>query len=382
MPGHILIAPDKFKGSLTAPEVATALERGIRRSRPDADVRITPVADGGDGTTRAALAAEQAGSAPYRSVPVQATGPMGDPVDTEIAVRDRTAVVEMASASGLALLEPGEFAPMSASSEGTGELIKAALDAGARTVVVGVGGSASTDGGAGMLSMLGARILDDAGHPLPPGGGALARAHELDLSGLDPRLADTEVVLASDVDNPLTGEHGAANVYGPQKGADAGQVELLDAALTRWAEVVASAVGKDVAAEPGAGAAGGVGLAALAVLGATRRAGTELVLELVGFDGQLDGAALVVTGEGSLDEQTLHGKAPAGVAVRARAAGVPVLAVAGRCQLTTERLQEAGFAGVYTVASVEPDAERAMSHARELVESLGERLAGDWIEPT
>lgn len=379
VPGHILIAPDKFKGSLTAPEVAEALASGVRAVRDDVDVRITPVADGGDGTTRAALAAERPGAEPFRSVAVQVTGPMGDPVDTEIAVGGDTGVVELAAASGLELLEPGEFAPMSASSEGTGELIRAALDAGARTIVVGVGGSACTDGGAGMLSMLGARILDEAGNPLPPGGGPLARAHRLDLSGLDERLADAEIVLASDVDNPLLGERGAARVYGPQKGAEPEQVESLEAALARWAEVVAAATGKDLAEEPGAGAAGGVGFGALAVLGATPRAGTDLILELVGFDEQLRGAALVVTGEGSLDEQTLHGKAPAGVSARAVEAGVPVVAVAGRCLLSDERLREAGFGGVHTVAELEPDPERSMREAATLLESVGERIAREWL---
>lgn len=372
MPGHVLIAPDKFKGSLSAPEVAEAVATGLRRVHADVDVRLAPVADGGDGTVQAALAATSAG---YRSLPVQATGPMGDPVDTEIAMGADTAVVELASASGLVLLEPDELAPMEASSEGTGELIRAALDAGARTVVVGVGGSASTDGGAGMLTMLGVRVLDEAGNPLPPGGGPLTRVSEVDLSGLDPRLAETEIILASDVDNPLFGERGAAHVYAPQKGADPTQVDQLDAALRRWAEAVAAASGRDVADQPGAGAAGGVGYAALAVLGARFRPGVDVILELVDFDRQLDGAQLVITGEGALDEQTLHGKAPAGVAARATAAGVPVVAVAGRCGLTAERVREAGFASAYAIADIEPDAERSMREAASLLAVLGAKLA-------
>ncbi|RCW46706.1 glycerate kinase [Halopolyspora algeriensis] len=374
MPGHILIAPDKFKGSLSGPEVAEAVSAGLRRGRPDVEVRCTPVADGGDGTVQAALAAGDC-----RRVPVQATGPTGEPVDTEVAVRGDTAVVELAAASGLARLDEDELAPLSASSDGTGELIRAALDTGARTIVLGVGGSACTDGGAGMLVALGARVLDAQGYPLPPGGSPLARVSEVDLSGLDSRLSETEFILASDVDNPLHGRSGAAHVYGPQKGADPEQVELLDSVLQRWAEAVVAAGGRDVAGEPGAGAAGGVGFAALAVLGARRRAGVDMVLELVGFEEQLEGARLVVTGEGSLDEQTLHGKAPAGVAERAVAAGVPVVAVAGRCALSSARLHDSGFAGVYTVAELESDSERSMREAATLLESLGEKLAEEWL---
>lgn len=373
VPGRILIAPDKFKGSLTAPEVADAVATGVLRRRPEAEVHRTPVADGGDGTVQAALVGG------YRRVPVRVTGPLGDPVDTEIAVDGDTAVVELASASGLALLDADDLAPLAASSEGTGELIGAALDAGARRVLLGVGGSASNDGGAGMLVALGATVLDGAGNPLPPGGGPLSEMSAVDFSGLDARLAETEFVLASDVDNPLTGTHGAARVYGPQKGALPEQLGVLDSALSRWAEAVVAAGGRDVAGEPGAGAAGGVGFAALAVLAARRRAGTDVILELVGFDDHLGGSSLVVTGEGSLDEQTLRGKAPAGVAARAVNAGVPVVAVAGRCELTSERLRGAGFAGVYTVADLQPDTERAMNEAAALLETLGERLADEWL---
>lgn len=373
MPGHVLIAADKFKGSLTAGEVSEAVAAGIRKVREDVDARVVPVADGGDGTVSAALANG------YRSVPALVTGPVGDPVDTAIAVRGDTAVVELASASGLALLEPGESAPLGASSDGTGELIRTALDAGARSIVLGVGGSASTDGGAGMLSALGARVLDDAGNPLPPGGGPLGRVSEVDLSGLDSRLSETSFVLASDVDNPLAGAHGAAAVYAPQKGADAEQVELLDAALDRWSGALLAAGARDVASEPSAGAAGGVGYAALAVLGARPRSGVEVLLELVGFDEAVADARLVVTGEGALDEQTLRGKAPAGVAARAAAAGVATVAVAGRCELAEQRLREGGFAAAYALSEVEPDPERSVREAGALLVPLGERIAREWL---
>jgi glycerate 2-kinase len=367
--GFVLIAPDKFKGSLTAPEVAAAVAVGLRRVRPEVEVRLVPVADGGDGTVAAALASG------FVSIPVRVAGPVGDPVDTEIAIHGDTAVVELASASGLVLLDPDELAPLAASSEGTGEAILAALDAGATTVVLGVGGSACTDGGAGMLTVLGARVLDAAGNPLPPGGGPLARVAAVDLSGLDPRLAEADVILASDVNNPLLGEQGAAYVYGPQKGANPDQVRLLDEALGAWARAVLAAGGRDVADQPGAGAAGGVGYGALAALGARMRPGVDVILELIGFDQHLAEAGLVITGEGAIDEQTLHGKGPAGVAARAVEAGVPVVAIAGRCQLPLERLTQAGITAAYALTDIEPDPQRCISEAATLLPDLAERLA-------
>ncbi|GAA1866083.1 glycerate kinase [Pseudonocardia ailaonensis] len=355
---RVLVAPDKFKGTLTAAEAAAHVAAGLREAGHRA-VEL-PIADGGEGTLEAALAAG------FRRLPVTVSGPTGKPVDAAIGLRDGTAVVELALASGLTLA-PRD--PLGASSRGTGELIRAALDAGARRIVLGLGGSASTDGGAGLLSALGARILDGAGREVPAGGGALAWAESADLGGLDPRLADVEMVLACDVDNPLLGPDGAAEVYGPQKGADPEAVALLDAALERFAVVIARTgaerslserfapvplISPSVSAAPGAGAAGGVGFAALAVLGARRRAGIEVVLELVGFAEALDGADLVVTGEGALDRQTLHGKGPAGVAAAARAAGVPVVAVCGRCDLDPAGLAGAGFARVDALADLDP----------------------------
>ncbi|MFR9728697.1 glycerate kinase [Saccharopolyspora sp. MS10] len=369
MPGPVLIAPDKFKGSLTAPEVASALAAGL----PGIEVRLAPIADGGDGTVEAAIAAG------YQRKQARVTGPVGAPLTAEFALHEDTAVVELASASGLALLPTREPAPMTASSFGTGELVRAALDAGARTIVLGVGGSASTDGGAGMLAALGARLLADAGRPLPPGGGGLVELAEVDLSGLDPRLAEADIVLASDVDNPLLGERGAAHVYGPQKGADPTQVRLLDAALRSWAGALMRAGGRDVAAEAGAGAAGGVGYAALAVLGARQRAGADLVLELVGFDAALPGSGLVLTGEGSVDEQTLHGKGPIVVARRAGELGIPTVAVAGRCSLAPERLREAGFADVFALTEIEPDPQRCIREAASLLPVLAGEIAGKWV---
>lgn len=371
---HVLLAPDKFKGTLTAIEVAEHLAAGIAAERPDVAVRRLPVADGGDGTLAAALAAG------FTEVPVVASGPTGQPCRSAYARRGDTAVVEMAAVSGLSQLPGGRLAALAASSTGTGEVMAAALDAGVRTVVLGIGGSACTDGGAGLLRALGAQLTGADGEPLPQGGGALVGAWRLDLSGLRPRLAGTEVVVACDVDNPLLGPTGAAAVYGPQKGADPAAVDRLEAGLRRWAELVRAATGADPAV-PGAGAAGGVGFAALAVLGATLRPGIDLVLDLVGFQDALAGARLVVTGEGRLDEQTLHGKAPAGVAAAAGAAGVRVLAVAGRCELSPEQLTAAGFATVYPLSAESPDLSECLERPGPLLERIGRRIAREHLSP-
>jgi len=246
-------------------------------------------------------------------------------------------------------------------------------------IILGIGGSAGTDGGAGLVTALGGQVLDGAGRVVPPGGAALARARRLDLSGLHPGLAQAQVVVASDVDNPLLGPHGAAAVYGPQKGASPDDVAALDAALRQWAEVVHDATGTDLAGAAGAGAAGGVGFAALSVLGATIRPGIELVLELVGFDAVLTGADLVVTGEGSLDEQSLRGKVPVGVAAAARRAGVPVVAVCGRRLLDDAALRAAGIERAYALTDIEPDPSRCVAEAGPLLAQLAGRVATEWL---
>ncbi|ALU39199.1 glycerate kinase [Kocuria flava] len=374
---RVVVAPDKFKGSLEAADVVEHLAAGLRAVDPSVEVVAVPVADGGEGTLDAAVGAG------FTACPATVTGPVGEPVETEYAVRGRTAVVEMAQASGLVALPTvghGEPVPDAggATSRGTGELVRAALDAGARTVVLGVGGSACTDGGAGLLQGLGARLLDDAGQELGRGGAALSRLARVDLSGLDPRVRGARFVLAADVDNPLTGPRGAAAVFGPQKGADPDTVERLDAALAVFRDRLAEALGPDVleaAAAPGAGAAGGVGFAALAVLGAVRRPGIDVVLELTGLAGRVAGADLVVTGEGSLDEQSLGGKTPLGVAAAAHAAGVPVVAVCGRTTLAPEVLRGAGFARTWALADLEPDPRVSMREAGRLLEQVGADLA-------
>jgi glycerate kinase len=310
---------------------------------------------------------------------VRAEGPTGEPVDTAYAERDSVAVVELADVSGLDRLPGGRPAPLTASSYGTGQVMRAALDAGCRRIVLGIGGSASTDGGAGMVQALGGRLLDARGGEVGRGGAALAAVRSLDLSGLHPALPQTEVVIASDVDNPLLGPRGAAAVYGPQKGASPADVAELDAALARWAEAVHRATGVDAAGTPGAGAAGGVGFAALAVLGTRLQPGIDLILDLVGFPAALPGTGLVVTGEGSLDAQTLHGKAPAGVAAAARSAGIPVVAVAGRSLLSPADLKPAGILAAYALTDIEPDPQRCMTEAGPLLEQLAMKVAIDWM---
>ncbi len=367
---RVLVAPDKFKGTLPAAQVAAHIAAGLLGAAPGLDVVTAPVADGGDGTLDAAVAAG------FERVPVRATGPTGEPVDSAIGVRDGVAVVELALASGLVLL-PGDRAdPLGATSYGTGELFLAALDAECHEVVLAVGGSACTDGGAGMLQALGARLLDAAGGELEPGGAALAELDRVDFTVLDRRLARIRVTLASDVDNPLLGDTGAAAVYGPQKGASGADVAVLDNALARWASLVDA----EAAGLPGAGAAGGVGFAALAVLGARRRPGIDVVLKLVGFHDLLAGTDLVITGEGSLDEQTLRGKAPAGVAAAARAAGVAVVAVCGQRELDDAQLAGAGISQAYALTDIEADVQRCLAEPGPLLEQLAARIAAERLD--
>ncbi|HET6503163.1 MAG TPA: glycerate kinase [Amycolatopsis sp.] len=366
---RVVIAPDKFKGSLSADRVAEAIAAGLRRAVPSVEVLECPIADGGDGTVAAAVAAG------FEHIPVVATGPTGEPGRTGYARRGETAVVELAAVSGLSALPGGRLAPLTASTLGVGEVIHEALNAGCRRVVLGLGGSSSTDGGAGLVRGLGARLLDAEGNELPDGGAALRDLATLDLSG----LRRVEMVVASDVDNPLLGDHGAAAVYGPQKGATAADVALLDSALAHFAELVAERTGTDLAGAPGAGAAGGTGFAALAILGATFRPGIDVVLELTGFEDKLAGADLVITGEGSFDEQTLRGKGPAGIAAAARARGIPVVAVAGRVTLARDDLSRHGFAAAYSLLEIEPDLDQCLARPAELLECLATKVAAEWV---
>lgn len=371
---RVVIAPDKFKGSLPADRVARAVAEGLR-GVASADIDLVPMADGGDGTVEAAVRAG------FSAAAHTVTGPAGTEVEAAIAIDDRTAVVELATASGIALLPQNGLQPLTATSRGTGELIRAALDAGCSRIVLGLGGSACTDGGAGLLAALGARLLDSTGADLPDGGGALADLDRIDLSALDGRIRQTEVVVALDVDNPLLGSTGAAHTFGPQKGADPQQVAELDAALANFARVLCSELGTDLreAVEtPGAGAAGGVGFAALTGLDAAGRPGLDLVADLVGLAERVRGADLVITGEGSLDRQSLSGKTPVGVARIARTAGVPtVLAVCGVSSLPPDEARTSGIDAVWTLAELEPDVTASMANAAALLTRIGEQI-GRW----
>jgi glycerate kinase len=375
---RVVIAPDKFKGSLSAPDVASSLSAGLKSAVADLETTLIPVADGGEGTLDAAV-----GSGFTRRT-ANVTGPTGQPVRADFAVRGREAVIEMAAASGLALLPsvidgggPDSETATTATSLGTGELIRAALDLGCRQIILGVGGSANTDGGAGVLQGLGAVFLDSEGNELTAGGAALARLDRIDFSGLDVRLEDARFTLASDVDNPLLGASGAAAIFGPQKGATPSDVVALDAALANFVSVLAGEIGtraERAAVAPGAGAAGGVGYIAIAALAAARRPGIDVVLEFTELEQRLAGADLVITGEGSLDEQSLLGKTPMGVARAAARAGIPVIAVCGRSTLSPEQLTEAGFKAVHALTDFESNVEKCMAEAGPLLEELGKHI--------
>lgn len=366
---RVVVAPDKFKGSLTAAEVANALAAGLVAGDPTLEVQCAPVADGGDGTVAAAVASG------WSPVLVDTTGPTGEPISTTYAARGSVAVVELASAVGLEALPGGVPDPLGASTFGLGTVVRQALEGGAREIVIGLGGSASTDGGAGMLQALGVRILDAEGNDVTRGGGPLRGARRVDLSRLHPAVAQTRFRLACDVDNPLLGPNGATAVYAPQKGASADDLVALEEAMTQWARVVRAATGRDDSDRAGAGAAGGTAFGAISVLGAQTQPGIETVLDLVDFRRVLAGADLVVTGEGSLDTQSLRGKAPIGVAAAARQSGVPVVAVAGRSALNGIQLRDAGIIKAYTLAELEPDLARSIAHAADLLRRIGRTIA-------
>ncbi|MGP6157023.1 MAG: glycerate kinase [Vulcanimicrobiaceae bacterium] len=366
----LVVAPDKFKGSLSASEACEAIARGVRRvAGAGLEIRIVPMADGGEGTVDAFLASGA------RRVVRTVRGPLGDAVEAAFALDGSSAILEMSAASGLGLVASLRRDPLRATSFGTGELIGAALDAGARHVVVGIGGSATNDGGAGLLQALGARLLDASGRELEPGALPLQELARIDLGGLDPRLRAVKVEVAADVDNPLLGAHGASAIFGPQKGAGPQDIALLDAALTHFADVAAAALGRDERDTPGAGAAGGLGFGLRAFLGARLRPGVELVADLRGLPGALRGAAWCFTGEGSIDGQTLGGKTVAGVARLARAAGVRALAFGGRVEAAAEEALAALGVVVLPIADGPAELQRALGEAASLLERSAARAA-------
>jgi glycerate kinase len=367
---RIVVAPNAFKGSLSALEAATAIAEGIRIAAPDADMVLVPIADGGDGTVDALVAATQG---QLRTGRVR--GPLGDPVDADYGLIDggSTAVIEMAKAAGLALVARDRRDPRVTTTYGVGELMQHAYDDGARHFVVGIGGSATNDGGAGLVQALGYHLLDETGRELPPGGLALRRLARIHVGGVHANWKQSEVDVACDVSNPLTGPSGASAVYGPQKGATPEMVAQLDAALHHFAEIIRRDLGMDVERLPGAGAAGGLGAGLVAFTGARLQPGAELVMEALHLDERLTGASLVITGEGRIDSQTARfGKGPAAVARHAKNAGIPVVAIGGSVADETELrlLFDALEATVVEPGSLED----AIAQARPLLVRAATRL--------
>ncbi|BDU76204.1 glycerate kinase [Mesoterricola sediminis] len=368
---RILVAPDSYKGSVSALAVAGAMERGILAVAPGAVVRKVPIADGGEGTVEALVAATR-GTLRH----AQVTGPLGEPVQAAWGVLGdgATAVIEMAAASGLPLVPRDRRDPRTTTTRGTGELVRLALDQGLRKLVVGIGGSATNDGGTGLARALGVRFLDREGRDLPEGGAALAGLDRIDLSGLDPRLRGASILVACDVDNPLCGPRGASAVYGPQKGATPAMVADLDAALAVLARVAARDTGRDVAALPGAGAAGGLGAGLLWFTPARLRPGVEIVLEATGFADLVREADLVLTGEGLTDAQTAMGKAPVGVAAVAQAHGVPVVCLSGGLGAGAGEVLAKGIGALASIVPGPMPLEACMAQGEQLIEDATARV--------
>ncbi|MGW8311935.1 MAG: glycerate kinase [Desulfuromonadales bacterium] len=368
----IVIAPDSFKESLTSIEAANQIEAGFREVLPSASYIKIPVADGGEGTVEAMVNAT-GGS----MVDVSVTGPLGDRIPSSYGVLgdESTAVIEMAAASGLALVPVDRRNPLLTTSYGTGELIRHALDAGLRKFIVGIGGSATNDAGVGMLQALGARFLDRQGREIAFGGGALADLERIDCSEFDQRLQECHTLVACDVENPLTGPNGASAVFGPQKGADQAAVAQLDANLCRFSELVARDIGKQVADLPGAGAAGGMGAALQAFLNAELRPGIQIVIKAVGLEEAIVGADLVVTGEGRIDGQSVHGKAPVGVARIAARHGVPVIGIAGSLGPGSEKVKEHGISALFCMVKGPCSLPEALAGAAENLCELSKNVA-------
>jgi glycerate kinase len=370
----VVVAPNAFKGSLTATQAAHAMALGVRDVFPKADVVEVPVADGGDGTVEALVSALHGD---HRTAGVE--GPLGDPVKATYGLTDhgRMGVVELASASGLTLIPTERRDPRRASTYGFGQLLQAVRNAGASKVIAGLGGSATNDGGAGMAQALGYRLLDAAGHDIPRGGAALARLERIDAAGFDRGWKAVSVEVACDVTNPLIGLTGASAVYGPQKGADEAAVRELDAALSRLAAVIERDLGKKVADVPGAGAAGGAGAGLLAFLDAHLVPGAPLVVSASGFDQKLEGANLVITGEGRVDAQTAYGKAPGEVAKRGKAARIPVLLIAGSKAPGWEALSDLGVTAVVTLDEEGDNLQQLMGDAGEMLRRATARACRD-----
>jgi glycerate kinase len=374
-PQKVVIAPDSFKESLAASGVAHAIASGLCELWPDTELLCLPMADGGEGTVAAVIAATGG-----RTVPVEATDPLGDAITAHFGLLpdNTTAIVEVAAASGLELVAPSDRNPLLATSFGTGELILAAARTGVRRCVIGIGGSATVDGGAGLLQALGVRLLDASGEPIPRGGAGLIHLRHIDLSTLNPALRTCDFEVACDVDNPLTGPHGAAAIFGPQKGATAAMIPELEAGLANFARVLASDLGIHIAQTPGAGAAGGIGAALIACLGAQLRPGVDLIAELVQLEAALHNADLVVTGEGRIDAQTARGKTPVGVARLAKQHGIPVIALAGSIGPGAETLSPHGIDAIFPILPGLCTREQAFADAAENLRRTARSVAALW----
>ena len=368
----IVIAPDSFKESLTALEVAEAIEAGLKKVLPDAEYVKVPMADGGEGTVQSLVDATEG-----RLISAEVRAPLGNKVRAEFGLSGdgRTAIIEMAAASGLHLVPPEARNPLRTTSYGTGELILAALAEGVEKIIVGIGGSATNDGGAGMLQALGALLLDAQHQPIGAGGGCLQDLAAIDLSGLDKRLADVEIVVACDVDNPLCGEKGASAVFGPQKGATAEMVQALDSGLQHFAALAARDLGLDIQSPAGAGAAGGMGGGVLLLPDARLQAGVQIVMEAVKLAEKVQDADLVITGEGRMDAQSVHGKTPIGVAHTAKAFGKPVIAIVGCLREDYEVVYAQGIDAVFPIIRQLGSLEEILQHGRDNLVSAAQNVA-------
>jgi glycerate 2-kinase len=368
----IVIAPDSFKESMSAMEAACAIEKGFQKVMPDAEYVKVPMADGGEGTVRSMV---DATGGEIRKETV--TGPLGTEVEAFYGITGdrKMAVIEMAAASGIHLVPKEKRNPLVTTTKGTGELIRAALDQGVKRIVIGIGGSATNDGGAGMAQALGAKLLDKDGNPLGVGGGELSKLDSIDLSQLDPRLKEVHIEVACDVDHPLTGERGASAVFGPQKGATPEMVAILDANLARYAQVVKETLGIDVDPIPGAGAAGGLGAGLVAFLGTSLKRGVDVVAEAVQLDKHMVQASLVITGEGKIDGQTIHGKTPVGVAKRAKKYGIPVIGIAGMLGENCDAVYRHGIDALFSIVPGTVSLETALLNGEKYTEQLAGNLA-------
>ncbi len=371
----IVVAPNAFKGSLSAKDAAHVMAEAILDVDPDIEVREVPFSDGGDGLLE--VLTDILGG---EKVAVEVLGPLGKRIVSELCyVRDRSiAAIEMARASGLALLGESEGDPTRTTTYGTGELIKKGVDLGAKRIIIGIGGSATNDGGIGMAAALGVRFLDSRGKEIYPCGGNLIKIRDIDIRGLYKKIKDVEIEVVCDVDNPLLGENGAARVYGPQKGATPEQVEELEQGLANLARVIKEKLGIDVTTIPGGGAAGGLGAGLFAFLGAKLKKGIDVMKSLTGLEQQIKGVDLVLTGEGKLDDQIFFGKGPFGVSDTAKKFGVPCIAVAGSVDITPDRLQEIGIIACLSICPGPVDLKKAMENARSYLKSTVKQIIMIW----